>query len=116
MNLMRERILELLETDSIPEPSVNSDVVPAEEIKAYEAGFINGAGAIQKKLGQLIKEGLFLTPDENVVLVLLKQSYDAYIHLPEQHPMHQQEFSMAIHQCQRLVMSRPTARVEGWIK
>jgi hypothetical protein len=56
-----------------------------------------------------------LTVEERRVLEHLKQAFELYSKLPVQHPMHQLEFTLAIHQAQRLVMSRPTARVEGWI-
>lgn len=57
----------------------------------------------------------FLTDDERAVLDLLSKAWNKFTELPAQHPTHQQEFMLAIHQAQRLVMSRPTARVEGWV-
>ena len=57
-----------------------------------------------------------LTDDERKVLELLLDAHIAYLKLTVQHPMHTQEWAMSLHQLQRLVMSRPVARQEGWIK
>jgi hypothetical protein len=57
-----------------------------------------------------------LTNLERIALDKLADAYNWFVSLPVQHPMHQQEFSSAIHQCQRLIMSRPTARRHGWLK
>ena len=56
-----------------------------------------------------------LTDAEREVLQHLSDAYDAFIRLPVQHPMHTQEFVGSIHAAQRLVMSRPVARAEGWV-
>jgi hypothetical protein len=56
-----------------------------------------------------------LTDGEREVLDLLKSAYEKFIELPIQHPMHQMEFTLAIHSAQRLIMSRPTARYDGWV-
>lgn len=56
-----------------------------------------------------------LTDDERKVIGFLADAWNLYATLPIQHPMHQQEFATNIHQLQRLVMSRPTARIEGWV-
>lgn len=57
-----------------------------------------------------------LTQPEREALRLLAEAYNLYVALPEQHPMHQAEFVQAVHAAQRLVMSRPVARAEGWVK
>lgn len=57
-----------------------------------------------------------LTADEHAVLNHLVDAWNAFNELPVQHPAHKQEFTQAIHQLQRLVMSRPTSRAEGWVK
>lgn len=56
-----------------------------------------------------------LTGEERAVLDLLAKAYEAFNALPVQHPMHGQEFCHGLHECQRLVMSRPVARAEGWV-
>lgn len=55
-----------------------------------------------------------LTEGEKEVLNLLAASWNLFLKLPTQHPMHAQEFCGAIHDAQRLVMSRPTSRSQGW--
>jgi hypothetical protein len=55
-----------------------------------------------------------LTNEERAVLDKLKDAWGLFRELPIQHPMHQTEFVHNIHEAQRLVMSRPTARAEGW--
>ncbi|MFA6044742.1 MAG: hypothetical protein WC718_07145 [Phycisphaerales bacterium] len=57
-----------------------------------------------------------LTLAEKAVLDLLVEAVNSYNKLPIQHPMHQAEFTHAIHEAQRLVMSRPVARAYGWTK
>lgn len=57
-----------------------------------------------------------LTQEEREVLDRLADVWELFLKLPVQHPMHQQEFGMTMHQLQRLIMSRPTARIEGWVK
>jgi len=57
-----------------------------------------------------------LTEDERAVLDNLVAAWDAHAKLPVQHPTHMNEFMQAIHAAQRIVMSRPVARAEGWIK
>lgn len=54
-----------------------------------------------------------LTPQEQRVLNLLAEAWEAFQELPEQHPAHAHEFAHAIHAAQRLVMTRPMARVTG---
>lgn len=56
-----------------------------------------------------------LTDEERAVLDHLVRAYEAFNRLPVQHSMHQAEFVRGIHECQRLVMSRPVARAEGWV-
>lgn len=55
-----------------------------------------------------------LIPEERQVLDKIMDTWNHYVRLPEQHPAHREEFAHAIHELQRLVMSRPTARDEGW--
>lgn len=57
-----------------------------------------------------------LTEDERRVIDLLVSAWNVFVTLPVQHPMHNQEFAHAIHEAQRLIMSRPTAREMGWVK
>jgi hypothetical protein len=57
-----------------------------------------------------------LTEEERLILDKLAEAWNLFVKIPVQHPMHQQEFAHAIHAAQRIIMSRPTARVEGWIK
>lgn len=57
-----------------------------------------------------------LTAEERAVLDKLVEARNLYIHLPVQHPLHQQEFTRSLHELQRLIMARPTSRVEGWVK
>lgn len=57
-----------------------------------------------------------LTPEESAVIEKLSDAWNLYVKLPAQHPMHQQEFAHAIHAAQQQIMSRPTAREEGWVK
>jgi len=51
-----------------------------------------------------------LTAQEQLVVELLAEAWNAYLKLPEQHPMHRQEFAHSIHEAQRLVLSRPVTR------
>ena len=55
-----------------------------------------------------------MTNEERAVLDKLREAWTLFVALPIQHPMHQQEFAHDLHHLQRLVMSRPTARSEGW--
>lgn len=57
-----------------------------------------------------------MTEEERQAIALLCQAWNAYIKLPVQHPMHDTEMAGYIHSAQRLIMSRPTARTEGWEK
>ncbi len=54
-----------------------------------------------------------LTREEQRVLKLLAESWEAFRELPVQHPAHVHEFAQAIRTAQRLVMVRPTARGTG---
>lgn len=56
-----------------------------------------------------------LTDQERKVLNLLADAWNEYCKLDIQHPSHSDEFMTNIHHAQRVVMSRPTARDEGWI-
>jgi len=56
------------------------------------------------------------TPEEREIIEMLGRAFELHNNLPIQHPMHRQEFSHAIHQAQRIVMCRPVARDEGWVK
>lgn len=55
----------------------------------------------------------YMSPEECAVLDKLVEAHNLYVQLPIQHPLHQQEWVFSLHQLQRLVMSRPTARAEG---
>ena len=57
-----------------------------------------------------------LTESERNVIDKLAESWNLFLALPIQHPLHQSEFATLIHHAQRMVMSRPVARVEGWVK
>jgi hypothetical protein len=54
-----------------------------------------------------------LMPAEERVLNLLGQAWDEFLTLPVLHPMHQAEFVSAIHEAQRLVLSRPAKRAQN---
>lgn len=56
-----------------------------------------------------------LTAQERAVLDKLMEAWNLYNELPVQHPSHQMEAQRSMHELQRLVMSRPTARIEGWV-
>lgn len=56
-----------------------------------------------------------MTEGEKDILELLAEAFDKFIQLPVQHPMHQQEFMMKIHDLQRLILCRPTSRNEGLV-
>jgi hypothetical protein len=51
-----------------------------------------------------------LTKEEQGVINLLATAYNAFVELPKLHDWHQQEFMMAIHDAQHLVMIRPEIR------
>ena len=55
-----------------------------------------------------------MTEEEREVLKHLAAAWNAFVKLPVQHPSHVREMEQAIHQAQRLIMSRPTARDEGY--
>lgn len=56
-----------------------------------------------------------LTDSEREILDKLVDIHHLYLELPKEHPMHLSEWVHSLHHLQRLIMSRPTARVEGWI-
>lgn len=58
----------------------------------------------------------YLTDGERTALEALVDATNLFMKLPSQHPMHQQEFTLSMHQLQRLIMARPTSRQEGWTK
>jgi hypothetical protein len=62
------------------------------------------------------REGEVLTPQERAVIDLLGEAFNAFVALPREHPSELREFEQAIHVAQTLVMARPTARAEGWVK
>lgn len=51
-----------------------------------------------------------LTEDEDRVISLLADVWNAYVLLPREHPMESAEFCTAVHACQSIVGSRPTWR------
>lgn len=57
-----------------------------------------------------------LTADELETLDLLSKAWGKFLELPEQHPVHRQEFMFSIHQLQRLIMSRSAARELGLVE
>ena len=62
-----------------------------------------------------MNEQSHLTNEEREVLDLLAQAWNAFAELLVQHVNHKSEMAGFIHQAQRLVMARPTSRVEGWV-
>lgn len=48
-----------------------------------------------------------MTPEENKIVDLLADAWNAFIHLPILHQKDQDEFIHAIHQAQNIIMSRP---------
>lgn len=59
---------------------------------------------------------MILTEQEQKVIDLLAITWNEFLKLPEQHPMHHQEFASIIHEAQRVIMSRPVARALNWVK
>lgn len=57
-----------------------------------------------------------LTAAERAVLDKLAEAWNLFVKLPVQHPMHRNEFAGFIHNAQRMIMSRPISRIEGWTK
>jgi len=55
----------------------------------------------------------YLTSEEQRVLNLLVEAWEAFQELPEQHPEHALEFMHAIRAAQRLVITRSVARATG---
>jgi hypothetical protein len=53
-----------------------------------------------------------LKENEEAVLSRLAEAYTLFVELPALHEWHQQEFMLAIHAAQRLVLARPALRVE----
>ena len=51
-----------------------------------------------------------LTPQESEVVAHLSRAWNAWVELEKLHPSNHQEFLTAIHEAQRLVMSRPVQR------
>lgn len=56
-----------------------------------------------------------LTEQEKHVLNLLAESWNEFSKLPVQHPSHADEFTVNIHQAQRIIMCRSVSRDEGWV-
>jgi hypothetical protein len=56
-----------------------------------------------------------LDPDETCVLTLLADAWNMFVKLPELHPWDRQEFMHAIHDAQRIVLSRPATGDPGWM-
>lgn len=54
-----------------------------------------------------------MTPDEETVVTALAEAWNAFMHLPIEHPDDQLEFRQAIHRAQNIVLSRPTRRALG---
>lgn len=53
-----------------------------------------------------------LTREEKRVMKILGQAWNAFHDLPEEHPNEHNEFVGKIHDLQRMVMARPTRRIE----
>lgn len=51
-----------------------------------------------------------LTDDEERIVHLLAEAWDAFSHLPKLHPDNAREFCNAIHACQEKIMMRPMLR------
>jgi hypothetical protein len=51
-----------------------------------------------------------LTDQEEKIANMLGDAFNEYLKLPVQHPMETEEFCMAIHVCQNIVLSRPAVR------
>ncbi len=57
-----------------------------------------------------------LTEAEQRVLDLLTEAWNAFVALPEQHPVHGHEFMHAINAAKRIMMVRPVERALGLVK
>lgn len=57
-----------------------------------------------------------LSKQEKKLITQLGAILRQYDELPTQHPDADADFTRAIHAAQNILLARPTARAEGWIK
>lgn len=88
----------------------------AEALSKGQPARIGGPLQAIMDFSRKIVDQVGLTSEERRVLDLLAQVWNAFTELPIQHGQHQQEMSSYIHAAQRMVMSRPTSRLEGWVQ